>query len=202
MAMAPICPECSEALYFFEPQPSLKSVVSADLPAACRGCHGIFLHGVRLQLPAAFEQKAVSLAVQADTAARSTRAEMDKDPELKVASYMTELYKGAYMTGFFRAMAYFQHQAKEGRLIRLSRLWRAFVKVQPRINLRGEVENYYSVRLSHAEYTEFDKLLQVRTTKESDHVQGAANGDASRGAGEAPVQGPKGSKGGGQGPVQ
>lgn len=188
------CPECGGDLHFFEPQAAQRSVDPASLPSACRQCHGIFLHGARLVLPAEFEKKAVSLAIQADKAAKATRAEMEADPALRVERYLSETYRTAYMTGFFRAMAYFQHQAKGGRLIRLSRLWASFKKWRH--------ASSQMVEISVTDYHEFDKLLQVRTTRENGHGEGAANGSATGRDGNPPLPGSTGKSGGGKGPVE
>lgn len=192
------CPDCGGTLYFFEPQPQVRVVKSEELPSACQQCQGIFLGQVRLQLPANFEKKAVNLAIQADAAAKDATAKMKLDPELRVERYIGQVFKSAYMTGFFRAMAFYQHQAKEGRLVRLTRLWAGFKKFPPSPQW-PQKNPVVMVEISEADYHEFDLLLRV---KESSHVEGAAHAESSRGDGEAPVPGPTGEGRGGRGPVE
>lgn len=113
---------CGGELYQFT-APERVKVPAAQLPAVCRSCGQITLSGRPVPLPAAMEEEAGKMASLAqEVSARETEALL-ADPEARVQKYFENVYTDGYMSGFFRALAFYQHQGKEGRLVRMRELW-------------------------------------------------------------------------------
>lgn len=151
------CSRCGGArLYQFQPSGPVKE---ARLPLVCRTCGLITVDGTPVNLPAELEQQAVSLADAASKSAEEAAAELEQQPalteEARLRQYMDRFYSKAYLDGFFRALAFFRHHAKEGRVRRLRELWRG-----ARVDIpRGSSD--VMVRMDGDLYTEFEQLLHL-----------------------------------------
>lgn len=139
-----ICP-CGGALFQFEPGPHGAKGVA--LPVVCRRCGRITIDGKELELPIGFKSKMAGAAEEAAKHASRVRHELTEDPNGRIESYFSRVYQAGYMHGFFLALAYFKHQQKEGRLVRLRALWK---------NLRGAVSQEM-----HKQVDEFDLLINM-----------------------------------------
>lgn len=119
------CPRCDQGdLVQFQAQ----RVVPADrLPQVCRSCSAIVVDGRLLKLPEAFEAQALEMVDASAQAATAARRELEGDPEQRIEEYMANYYRAAYLDGFVRALAWWTHHGKEGRLKRIRELWNASV---------------------------------------------------------------------------
>jgi len=148
--------ECGGELYRFEPGTPRKG--DHHYPEACRRCGTVWLDGKKVNLP---EKMKAAMAEAAEAAANSgieAREALTADPDQRISDWFSRVYYRGYMHGFFRALAYFQHHAKEGRLIRLRKLWEdgamASSLIPGSVELRGHL-----MRLPA--YTEFCQLLAM-----------------------------------------
>jgi len=120
------CGRCgSDRLFQFEadPRSSKRAVNPGSLPLVCRSCGQITVDGTPLVFPEAFESQAKDLAEAAAAAGADAVAELANDPNARVANYFAKVYREAYLDGFLRCLAFYQHNAKEGKLKRLRELW-------------------------------------------------------------------------------
>lgn len=158
------CSRCGkDRLYRFQPSGPLPE---AQLPVVCRDCGLITVDGKPVGLPPEIEQQAVSLATEASKSADEAAAELEQQPELteqdRIRQYMGRFYSKAYLDGFFRALAFFRHHAKEGRIRRIRKIWSS-----ARIDIpRGSSD--VVVRLDGDLYTEFEQLLYLSTQGSGD----------------------------------
>ena len=129
------------------------------LPEACRDCGLITVGGIQVPLPPELEESARSMAEASEHTGKEVAAElMEADPAtVRVEKYFSRVYESAYLDGFVRALAFFQHEAKEGRLFRLRELWKNGFTVEYEKNV-GHPE--VLLVADKASYTEFSKLLQ------------------------------------------
>lgn len=151
------CERCgSERSYQFEASPAAQPrPEAAELPLVCRDCGLITIGGVAVSLPEKLEHAARGLAeAQAEEAAKASEEIEGVD---RVELYMQNFFKAAYLEGFFRALAFFRHNVKEGRLVRLRELWKDGVPMTSQVAELGDVTG----RIFQSEaYTEFERLLQ------------------------------------------
>lgn len=164
------CGRCgSDRLYQFEA--SKKVEPSAPLPLVCRQCGQITVGGAVVHLPETMEQQAVSLADAALVAGKETRLSLeDTDPkELRIEKYFANVYQQAYLDGFFRCLAFYQHQAKEGRLKRLRALWNDFSKTGLRQGKAVQLE------VDRVSYNEFEQLICYSPVPEKPNAQSVTN---------------------------
>jgi hypothetical protein len=163
-----ICPSCGGELYQFQAGLGVKAVPAEELPTACRRCGQIALAGKPFVFPEGFQERVAALV---DDLAKQESSEARKsiltDPQTRIDAYFNRVYKRGYFDGFMRALAYFQHHAKEGRLVRLRKLWSRFK--------RSPSAGGIVVEMTKAEYTEFDQLLHLGVV-EVPHVEGPSHG--------------------------
>lgn len=90
------------------------------------------------------------------------------DPERRVVSWFSRVYRRGYMHGFFRALAYATHHAKEGRLRRIRSLWdEASHRTEERyafpVDAETAAERVHLVALTPKAYNEITQLLNLRS---------------------------------------
>jgi hypothetical protein len=164
------CERCgSERLFQFEASPSVK-VAAAPLPLVCRQCGQITIGGQVVPLPEAMEKQAMEMAEAAELAGKDTREELEQDKDLRIEKYFENVYRRAYLDGFFRCLAFYQHQAKEGRLVRLRELWEAGDDCW-----RVESHPGKGRLMSPEAYTEFEQLLTLSAIPEKPNAKDPAN---------------------------
>lgn len=163
------CIRCSsEDLFQFEVGQSPSPPKAADLPLVCRGCNAIMVSGEVIDLPEVLAKPILDLAEGAKGYGAKARQELEElakaDPEARVEGYMSNFYRAAYMDGFFRALMFFRHNSREGRLVRLRELWD---KSELTGSKASRDENGYGtfdrvcIEMPEAEYTEFAQLLYL-----------------------------------------
>ena len=151
------CPRCSsERLYQFEATEAAQPRPGAtELPLVCRDCGLITIGGQAVNLPAELEKSARGLAEAVATAANGATEKLAVVD--RVETYMSNFFKAAYLEGFFRAIAFFRHNAKEGRLVRLRELWGRNLEVE---HMGQPPEELKLFAMTVEAYTEFERLLQ------------------------------------------
>lgn len=121
------CPECRTGeLYQFEPGD--RHVDPSQLPTVCRDCGRITVGGIHVPLPEAMEAQAKELAGAAAAVAKEAREDLEASGGQRIEAYMSRYYVKAYLDGFFRALAFFRHNAREGRIFRIRRIWGRFIE--------------------------------------------------------------------------
>jgi len=102
-------------------------------------------------------------AAAAEEAAADAHTAISRDPRRNIRRWFSGVYYRGYYHGFFRALGYFRHHAKEGRLIRLRELWEeahsCIEDVPPDIDV-GDIRASV-VRFSPKAYNEFRQLLTL-----------------------------------------
>jgi hypothetical protein len=161
------CRACGGELFRFEPPASIRGVERSALPTACQRCGQICVDGTPLAFPPAFQEKVAGIAEESARQARLARQQLLSDPAVRVEKYFDHVYRTGFVHGFVRALAWFTHQAKEGRLRRLRRIWRA----ADRSPSTAEVE----IRMSPEAYSEFERLIELDVFARGDDAQGASN---------------------------
>jgi hypothetical protein len=159
------CPSCrSEDVFQFE---STVMGVGDSLPMHCRHCNSISIGGIHVPLPEILAKPIKDLAEQQAAAVSRAHADLetiarDGNPvEDRIDSYMANHYRAAYLDGFFRALVFFRHNAKEGRLYRIRKIWQNNINQEYRkepdaeMSRKGEV----CIRCDLPEYDELCKLL-------------------------------------------
>lgn len=155
------CGRCgSDRLFQFlaTPASSKRAVNDAELPLVCRSCGQITVNGSALQFPEAFEAQAKDMAEAAAQSGRAATEALTSDPNAKVTAYFAKVYREAYLDGFLRCLAFYQHNLKEGRLKRLRELWskRSFPASESICRLHGGL-----VYLTPPALAEFDSLMML-----------------------------------------
>ena len=166
------CAACGGDLFQFEPPSSIKGIDSTALPAACRRCGQISVSGKPLRFPPAFQQKVAGIAEEAARQGQVAQRELIADPNLRVEKYFAEVYRTGFLHGFTRALAWFTHYGKEGRLTRLRRLWSSAEK--------NEISPLVEIRMQPTEFDEFNQLLAMSALAREEHAQGPSNLDRPR----------------------
>ena len=134
--------------------------VRAESPSVCRNCGLITVDGKVVSLPEELEKAARGMALAQDEATKKSRAELEDCPDDRVEQYMAKFFKVAYLEGFFRALAFFRHENKGGRMVRLRELWSTGVMTS-HIRPGGQRPNLRGLMMEEAAYTEFEKLLNL-----------------------------------------
>lgn len=148
-----ICTRCGhEKVFQFEGGQGARA--GAALPQVCRSCGLITVSGVEVSFPPELEAQAKNLAEISAAAAASTKEEIIADPDHRIDAYLKTFYERAYLDGFFRALAYFRHDAKVGRLKRLRELWMS----AERATDHGPVTK---ISMEVAVYDELQQLLEL-----------------------------------------
>jgi len=172
------CPRCgSDRRFAFEAnREGSRGTVAAGLPVVCRACGQITVNDQPVSFPVEFEQQAKGLAEAADAAGQEALHALQVDPNIAIPAYFARVYRKAYLDGFFRAMGYALHHAKEGRLRRLRELWEA-VGVSPGRNpmLPDGQRERMLVDMSQPAYDEFVALLRFGVTPAEQDVARPTN---------------------------
>jgi hypothetical protein len=154
------CLRCgSEDLFQFEVGQAPSPPKAADLPCVCRGCNAIMVSGEVVDLPEVLAKPILDLAEGSKAYGAKAREELEElakaDPEARVEGYMSNFYRAAYMDGFFRALMFFRHNSREGRLIRLRELWK-------KVTMSGRAEGrIVCFEMDRVSYNEFEQLLHL-----------------------------------------
>ena len=152
------CSRCSsERSYQFEASPSARSrPTDSELPVMCRDCGLISIGGKPVALPEQLEQAARGMADAESLEVPKAVGEINEITEAEwVETYMSKFFRTAYLEGFFRALAFFRHDAKEGRLKRLRKLW-------GKLKIEGHGEGrFVHIEFDRDTYTEFEQLIHL-----------------------------------------
>jgi hypothetical protein len=147
--------ECGGEIYQFD---SGHPKVSGNFPGACRRCGAVWINGERVNLGPAMEKAMASAADEAASNGKMAEYALTHLPEERIDAWFQKVYHTGYTHGFFRALAYFQHHAKEGRLIRLRKLWEDGIQASSTIPPNGERRGHLMYLPA---YTEFCQLLAM-----------------------------------------
>lgn len=156
------CARCgSDRLFQFEADAaaSKRAVNPKAFPLVCRGCGQIVVDGIPLVFPEAFEAQAKDLAEAAAKAGQDAVAELANDPNTRVDRYFQRVYRSAYLDGFLRCLAFYQHNVKEGKLKRLRELWSRMIK--DRGKEEGARPEATVLVIFNDIYDEFDQLMTL-----------------------------------------
>lgn len=150
------CGRCGSArLYQFEAAREVKSKPT-DLPLVCRDCGLITVGGRAIDFPPELEEQAKSLAAASAEAGVAAAEELVADPGQRLEGFLAGLYRKGYLDGFFRALLFFRHNAKEGRLVRLRAIWKTAFRITETSDGSPVV-----IYMRPVEYAEFNKLLTL-----------------------------------------
>jgi hypothetical protein len=161
------CSACGGELFRFEPPPSIEKIDRSALPTACRRWGRICVGGTVLTFPSAFQKQAGAIADEAARQGQRARSELLADPNARIEKYFDSVYRKGFVDGLSRAIAYFTHHAKEGRLKRLRRLWADANKTQSAAAAE--------VHMPLSAFFEFDDLLTMSAVRREDHAQSSSN---------------------------
>jgi hypothetical protein len=149
------CARCgSQRLFQFEASKS--AVVPETLPLVCRDCGQISIGGTAVHFPPAMEQHAKDLAELAGVAGKEAKEELLADPDQRIEIYFANVYRRAYLEGFWRALLFWRHNGKEGRLRRVRELWGDH---RPMAQLAESVR--IAIDLPKTAYDELRQLLEL-----------------------------------------
>ena len=128
------CPLCrSEDVFQFESSVSI-GAHEPGLPMYCRHCEDVSVGGIHVPLPDTLTDPIKELAEAALGSGVESAALLKEmataDPDLRIERYMANHYRAAYLDGFFRALVFFRHNAREGRLYRVRKIWERF-RIEP-----------------------------------------------------------------------
>lgn len=152
------CPRCqSTKLYAFEADRTARMVKNVALPVVCRDCGQVLINGTTVAFPEEFELRAKTMAEAAAAAGAQAVADLRGNPNTQIATYFSGVYRNAYLDGFWRAVMFLQHNAKEGRLVRLKQLWHG--RSVPPKTIAGRV----LIEMDETVYHEFNRLLEIGT---------------------------------------
>jgi hypothetical protein len=138
-----------------DPRASKRAVNPGAFPLVCRSCGQITVNGTPLVFPEAFENQAKDMAEAAAAAGEAAVVELASDPNARVANYFSKVYREAYLDGFLRCLAFYQHNAKEGKLKRLRELWSSADR-NPRDDAPVAYVNFFKEA-----FEEFDQLMML-----------------------------------------
>lgn len=100
------------------------------------------------------------------TEVEKARTELqDSAADDRVDEFMSKFFKAAYLEGFFRAVAYFRHNARQGRLVRLREIWDRSSRSS---RIRPGIPILESIQMSESDYNEFQVLLGVAYPEDLD----------------------------------
>lgn len=154
---------CGGPIFQFEPGPGGAKGVS--YPQVCRLCGEMKIDGEVLHLPEGFKDKMAGVAEEAAKHASRVKQELMGDPESRIESYFSRVYRAGYLHGFFLALAYFKHHAREGRLVRLRFLWKILRRRIPRLSIEDS-----------GFIAEFDALMSLGVKEETDAARTSDHG--------------------------
>ena len=171
------CGECSGDLY--QPESGDRRIPKAEVPAVCRRCGAVWVRGGLVNLPQKLRDSMVEMIPAVEKAAAEQYSAAHIDPDKKAVRWFKNVYIKGYQNGFFRALAYFKHHAKEGRLVRMRTLWSSFYAHE--IEHSGE----WVVTMGPDGYNEFCQLLNLHGAR---NAKSQENLDTARESGHAHVQ--------------
>lgn len=151
------CVRCaSTRTYAFEASPSARAKPE-NLPVVCRDCGQIMIAGAAVSFPPELEAQAKTMAQQAAEAVEAALVPL-ADPDQPVRKYLTRFHREAFLDGFWRALLYFRHNAREGRVKRLRELWRSVAPIEER---RIHDRCITTLQIPSEVYAEFVQLLEL-----------------------------------------
>jgi hypothetical protein len=166
------CRACGGELFRFEPPASIRGVERSALPTACQRCGQICVDGAPLAFPPAFQEKVAGIAEESARQARLARQQLLSDPAVRVEKYFDHVYRTGFVHGFVRALAWFTHYAKEGRLRRLRRIWRDSAK--------SPSPTQVETRMPPEAFSEFDRLIEMDWFARGSNAESASNAGSAR----------------------
>jgi len=116
-------------------------------------------------MPKEISDAMLSLADGAKPAAALAKEGMEEGD--RVEHWFGSVYRSGYVHGFFRAMAYAKHHAKEGRLFRLRKLWHQTTPSEEGLyafpaSEADRAKKVAVVRMPIEVYNEIEALLELR----------------------------------------
>src|SRR4051812_16692607 len=160
------CLACGGELFRFAPPPSARSIDLAALPTACRQCRQICVGNEPVSLPPA----TVHVATETARQGRLARERLLADPTLRIERYFGEDSRTGFLHGVFRAMSFFPHHTKEGRLRRLRTLWKHAE--------RRATTDVVEIRMAAPAFLEFRRLLDVASNERGCDAANPAHADS------------------------
>ncbi len=149
------CPRC-KSNRSFQFESTQGGVVPEQLPLVCRDCGLISIGGTAVLFPKELEQQAKTLANLAVEAGQAAKDDLLADPEQRIEAYLANVYRRGYLEGFWRALLFWRHEGKEGRLRRVRELWREH---RPFAHLAGAPR--IAIEMPQAAYDELRQLLEL-----------------------------------------
>jgi len=162
--MSAECLKCGGPLFQFEAPASVPGIEKSELPTACRRCGEIAIGGKPIPFPESFQGQVADIAEAASKEAASARAAIVSDPNIRVERYFANVYRSGFMHGFFRALGYFQHHGKEGRLKRLREIWNVATHADAD-------DSGVMISMPATMYSEFKQLLELSVVPRETHAQ-------------------------------
>jgi len=158
---AEICPFCgSERLYQFSSAQTEYMPEKGKLPQVCRACTSIIVNGEVVDMPESFGVMAVSMSEKAELEAKHGLQELEEiDNGTRIKRWLKNFYFSAYMDGFVRALAYWNHHGKEGRTVRLREIWRQASLTTTVVDPGSK--NRKGIMFTEDLYNEFEQLLNM-----------------------------------------
>jgi len=152
------CPSCEGSrLYQFSATERPGAPSESELPQVCRTCSSVIVDGVVIPLPVEFGELAVSMTSQSEVAAKVGREDLEQSKGNRIETWLKNYFRSAYMDGFMRSLAYWNHHGKEGRLVRMRELWNGATRVA---NISKMEPGKTGVMFTLDEYNEFRELLK------------------------------------------
>ena len=156
-----VCPRCEGGrmvTFGTKGDSPAAQVPPQQLPTACADCGLVVVDGKAVQLPEQVEKATQELADTMAEAVEKAREGLEADTD-RLEQYLRNLYRTAYLDGFFRALGYSRYQQRPGRLKRLRELWRRrMARDADSIGLRPE---HVLVAFPRDLYTEIGELLEL-----------------------------------------
>jgi hypothetical protein len=120
----------------------------------------MMVDGKRLEVPESFETHAKELADAAAQAGQQAYVEIVNEGEqARVSKYFAKVYRDGYLDGFVRCLAFFRHNAREGKVKRLREIWGQIMPVEQR---QEPMTGGTTLLLAPTEaFEEFDQLLTL-----------------------------------------
>ena len=116
--------------------------------------------------------------------AQAEMSEQDLADVARIEAYFNNVYRKAFIDGFFRCLAFYQHQEKEGRIRRLREIWDTGSQSGRRHPGKPEQRG---ILLDVELYTEFDQLLRLSSAPEKPNAPSPSNLDCATQKGTALV---------------
>ncbi len=184
------CQRCkSVRLFRFNPVKETPTEIRS-LPVVCRDCGQITVDGKAVSFPVDFETHARALAEVASEAGAQAVKNLEKDPNQPIAGYFERIYRTAYLDGFWRAVLFWRHNAKEGRLKRLRELWKQIHVSEQRSRQTVTIDDPEEGRIEHEVFSNTQTVLWAPPEVYAEFKQllelGAGDQDAASPPNESP----------------